>query len=202
MPSLRGRSRNSAIGTATPGADRWRFEQQQRQIQIALGYATDPPFSHWTPTGKFAAAADAAEQRHREEITKTFDQWRAQGAGLVDIQDIAFNGAGSPGRGEKIIRGLVTKINRRDLNDARSVEKRGGRRMSGAAIAVNLIIQDDTGEVLCQIDKDDYLAVGKKVEEIGRPGKVLYAARGYELPSYRMFKLTGLRFLGLYEAPN
>ena len=91
---------------------------------------------------------------------------------------------------------LVKRIQPRDLNDLQSVNKRGYR-INGQSWVLRLFVYDDTDEILCQIDRDDYLTLGKEVEQKGGQGDALYAIKGFIPPTFRMIKITGMRYLGL-----
>jgi hypothetical protein len=91
---------------------------------------------------------------------------------------------------------LVKRIQPRDLNDLQSVNKRGYK-INGQSWVLRLFVYDDTDEILCQIDRDDYLTLGKEVEQKGGQGDALYAIKGFIPPTFRMIKITGMRYLGL-----
>jgi DNA polymerase III alpha subunit len=99
-------------------------------------------------------------------------------------------------RGEHMIFGLVKRIQPRDWNDLHSIAKRDGRRIQGQSWVLNLFMHDDTDEILCVINRNDYLTSGKKIEEIGGQGDALYAIKGYIPPTFRMIDITGIRYLG------
>jgi DNA polymerase III alpha subunit len=97
--------------------------------------------------------------------------------------------------GVQTIFALVKRIQPRDLNDLQSVNKRGYR-LTGQSWVLRLFVYDDTDEILCQIDRDDYMTLGKEIEQIGGQGDVLYGIRGTIPPTFRMIKVTRMRFLG------
>lgn len=97
---------------------------------------------------------------------------------------------------------LVKRIQPRDLNDLQSVAKRGGRMIQGQSWVLRLFVNDDTDEILCQIDTRDYLTAGKKIEEIGGQGDALYAIRGTIPDTFRMIKITNIRYLGKLSDVN
>jgi DNA polymerase III alpha subunit len=102
--------------------------------------------------------------------------------------------AGMPGN--FMIFCLIKRIQPRDLNDLQSLAKRAGRRIEGQSWVLRLFVNDDTDEILCQIDRHDYLTVGKKIEEIGGQGDALYAIKGTIPDTFRMIKITHIRYLG------
>jgi DNA polymerase III alpha subunit len=91
---------------------------------------------------------------------------------------------------------LVKRIQPRDLNDLQSVNKRGYK-LSGQSWVLRLFVYDDTDEILVQIDRDDYMTLGKEVEQKGGQGDALYAIKGVIPSGFRMIKVTGMKFLGL-----
>jgi DNA polymerase III alpha subunit len=93
------------------------------------------------------------------------------------------------------IHALVKRIQPRDLNDLQSVNKRGYK-LNGQSWVLRLFVHDDTDEILCQIDRDAYLTVGKEIEQRAGSGDVLYAIKGAIPPTFRMIKITRIRHLG------
>jgi hypothetical protein len=93
------------------------------------------------------------------------------------------------------VHALVKRIQPRDLNDLQSVNKRGYR-LTGQSWVLRLFVYDDTDEILCQIDRDDYMTLGKEIEQRGGQGDVLYGIRGMIPPTFRMIKVTRMRLLG------
>jgi len=107
---------------------------------------------------------------------------------VIDVQ---------PGiRGEFVILVKANRINPRDENDLAKVQTRGGRRLTGPTMALNLFMTDDTDEVFCKIDRFAYERMGRKVLEGGRSGKSLYAIKGSCPPDFRMVKVSAIRYLG------
>jgi DNA polymerase III alpha subunit len=98
--------------------------------------------------------------------------------------------------GEVNVFALAKRIQPRDLNDLQSVNKRGYR-LNGQSWVMRLFVFDDTDEILCQIDRDDFLTKGKEVEQRGGQGDALYAIKGYVPSTFRMIKVTRIRFMGL-----
>jgi DNA polymerase III alpha subunit len=98
--------------------------------------------------------------------------------------------------GSFMIFGCVHRIQPRDENDLQSLNKRGGKRIEGQSWSLNLFVHDDTDEILCKIERQDYLSSGKKIEEIGGQGDALYAIKGRIPDRFRMLIITGIRYLG------
>jgi DNA polymerase III alpha subunit len=72
--------------------------------------------------------------------------------------------------GEFLIMGKVKKKDLRDLNDLSSLQKRGGRRINGQALYLNLAIEDDTGSMIISIDRHHYLRWGVPLVETAKIG--------------------------------
>jgi DNA polymerase III alpha subunit len=90
---------------------------------------------------------------------------------------------------------VVKRIQPRDLNDLQSVNKRGYA-LSGQSMVLRMFVHDDTDEILCQIDRDDYLTLGTEVEQRGGQNDIIYAIKGKIPPGFRMIKVTGMKMLG------
>jgi DNA polymerase III alpha subunit len=98
--------------------------------------------------------------------------------------------------GQYMILALVKRIQPRDENDLHSLAKRGGKRIEGQSWSLNMFVHDDTDEILCKIERDSYLTVGKQVEEIGGQNDALYAIKGRIPRTFRMILVSGIRYLG------
>lgn len=99
---------------------------------------------------------------------------------------------------EVMVIGVITKIQPKDLNEALNVAKRGGRFITdGNHMALNLFIRDDTDQIFCRVQPDDYAELAMKIINIGAPGKSLWAIKGY-MPrgDFRMITVTHCKHLG------
>jgi DNA polymerase III alpha subunit len=90
---------------------------------------------------------------------------------------------------------LVEKVKQTDENDPTIVKKRGGWLKNGDTIAVQGWIRDDTQKIFFKIDCENSTMV-KSFVETARPGKSLYAMKGFVPPTFRMLKVTGIRYVG------
>jgi DNA-directed DNA polymerase III PolC len=98
--------------------------------------------------------------------------------------------------GEVVVLALVKRIQPRDLNDLQSVNKRGYK-INGQSMVLRIFVYDDTDEILCQIDRFDYLTLGKEIEEkAGQAGDLLYAIKGIVPETFRMIKVSRIKYLG------
>lgn len=80
--------------------------------------------------------------------------------------------------GEYLFLGKVLDINLRDLNEYQSVVKRGGTYIEDHTKFLNLIIEDDTGSIVCTVNRFKYEAHGKDIVETGKEGADWYLIRG------------------------
>jgi DNA polymerase III alpha subunit len=127
-------------------------------------------------------------------IRDAIDKLRGEKNIVTESTDICEIDSGH--RGEVMILALVKRIQPRDLNDLHSLAKRDGRRIEGQSWILNMFMHDDTDEILCKIDREDYLIQGKKIEEIAGQGDALYAIKGYVPRNFRMINISGIRYLG------
>lgn len=93
---------------------------------------------------------------------------------------------------------LVEKVKQTDENDPIIVKKRGGWLKNGDTIAVQGWIRDDTQKIFFKIDCENSTMV-KSFIETARPGKSLYAMKGFVPPTFRMLKVTGFRYVGEFD---
>ena len=69
-------------------------------------------------------------------------------------------------------------INPRDENEEMNIRKRGYKIEDGLTDFLQLRIMDDTGVIMAKVNRYNYKAIGKQIEEKGRPGKTLWAFKG------------------------
>jgi len=99
-------------------------------------------------------------------------------------------------RGSFLIIGLLTGLKKKDRNDAESVQRRNGRKLTGNTLALNLTIKDDSGaDIIAIIDPSDYDAAAPKIIERGGIDKAIYAIKGTIPDKFRMLSVQGIRFL-------
>lgn len=99
-------------------------------------------------------------------------------------------------KGEFMVIAVASKIAPRDENDAQNVAKRKGKRYSGPTLALNMFVQDDSGEIFAKINRFDYEELGRSIAERGRAGKSLYAIKGTCPPDFRMIRISNIRYIG------
>jgi len=67
--------------------------------------------------------------------------------------------------GEFCVFGKLKEKNLRDMNDPASLTKRGGQKVTSSSIWLNIMIEDDTGSIMCRISRWDYEKWGKPIIE-------------------------------------
>jgi DNA polymerase III subunit alpha len=101
--------------------------------------------------------------------------------------------------GEILVLGLVKRVSVKQENSPEEIAKRGGRRVFGDQ-SLNIFLEDDSGEVLCKVDRRDFARLGQKLLDEIKPGKTLAGFKGSCPPSFRMISIKNARLLG--EMPS
>lgn len=102
-------------------------------------------------------------------------------------------------RGSFVVIGRILNINPRNVNDAQNLTKRGGKRLSGPQMKLNMFVEDDSDEILTIIDRFKYDRLAPAVIERGRPKNALYAIKGTVPRDFRMISIEAIRFLGFMD---
>lgn len=99
-----------------------------------------------------------------------------------------------------LIVATIKKITPIDENEPERVAKRkekwGGGKYNGPTRALNLWLQDDTGEIFCKVNRFKFEKIGKKMIECGKVGKSLFAIKGKVPDSFRMIDIDRVKYLG------
>jgi len=69
------------------------------------------------------------------------------------------------GEGQFVYVGRMVGKDLRDQNEAIRVHRRGGKRISGPSMFLDLDIQDDTGKILTRVDRYDFESMGRSIWE-------------------------------------
>ena len=106
-----------------------------------------------------------------------------------------------PPEGEAVVIGAVVSINRRDMNEAVNIAKRGFEIEDGKTQYLNMWVQDDTGKCFVKITRWNFQRLGKPIIDRGRAGKALYAFKGsfWAPGTFRMLMVNQVRYLGDLE---
>lgn len=100
--------------------------------------------------------------------------------------------------GEIVVIGVLRKLNVRDENEHVNVEKRGYK-VKGPTTSLIMHLQDDTGRIICKINRYDYQSLGLNIVERGRVDKAIYAMKGSfwkKVPDMKMLFIKHVRYLG------
>jgi hypothetical protein len=90
----------------------------------------------------------------------------------------------------------VIDINPRDHNEVGNLAKRGGRKITGPHLFLNLVIEDDTDRLLARINRFDYERVAKPIIDRGDAGNAIYGFKGRLLPDFRLIEVSRAKYLG------
>jgi DNA polymerase III alpha subunit len=82
-----------------------------------------------------------------------------------------------------VVIGRLVRKSIRDLNEESSVLKRGGKILKENTTKMTFLIEDDSGMLLCSINRFKYKEMGKPIIESVAPGEYL-VVRGKLLPGY------------------
>jgi DNA polymerase III alpha subunit len=93
----------------------------------------------------------------------------------------------------------VESIKPKDENEEINVAKRGGRRLTGPTLSLNLRLADDTDVIFAKVNRWDYERLGRPIVERGRAGKALYAIKGNVPKDFRMIAVKNVRYIGDME---
>ena len=84
---------------------------------------------------------------------------------ITDIQDLDANNPGT-----FVFFGKLKEKNLRDMNETTNLQRRGGRLVEKNNLWLNLILEDDTGQVMCTVDRFKYDRLGKQISDLGKLG--------------------------------
>lgn len=110
---------------------------------------------------------------------------------LVNLDDIKQDSDGM-----FVFVAKLTEKNLRDHNEIQNLAKRGGKRMEGQTLFLNITVEDDTSSMICTINKHRYIQYGLPIVEEGKIGDWYLIKgenkRGFrKIHIYRWKKLTG-----------
>jgi hypothetical protein len=92
--------------------------------------------------------------------------------------------------------GTVTDIALRDHNESTAVERRGYT-MSNPTLWLNLMIQDDTDNMMARVSRFKYEQFGKHVVDRGKLNDAVYLVKGTVDHGFRKIEVERIKFLGL-----
>jgi len=100
----------------------------------------------------------------------------------------------SESEGAFLIIGKLIEKNLRDMNELINLNKRGGRRVEGNSLFLNITVEDDTGSIICGINRYKYGNIGKPIVEEGKLGD-WYLIRGTSQRGFRRLNVERVRKL-------
>jgi DNA polymerase III alpha subunit len=131
------------------------------------------------------------------------EKYLNQGYTFTQIDDIQ-EGNGEPGTvtffgkqepiDKYVFIGKLVDRNLRDHNEYGSVVKRGYE-MKGQTLFLNLTLEDDSGSIICTIQRNKYLEYGAEIAEGGRIGEDWYLVSGYTMRDWRRIYVNKIRRL-------
>lgn len=72
--------------------------------------------------------------------------------------------------GDYVFIGKIKEIIQRDMNDAQSLLKRGGKKINRSSLYVTLELEDDTGSIKARIERDKFSRWGKPLIDTAKVG--------------------------------
>lgn len=105
-----------------------------------------------------------------------------------------------PEEGDVLYIGTIKEKALLDVNETVRVQRRGGKRLSGQPLFVDLVCADDTGTpVRCRIGRFDYKALGIKAMSNLVAGEDDVMVRGRRVPGFQMIHVERIRCLNARE---
>lgn len=97
------------------------------------------------------------------------------------------------GIGEYIIVGCLVDRNLRDLNEYTFLKDRNGEVIENNHLYLNFTVEDDTGSIMCKIDRWKFESLGgKKIAEEGKVGHSWYLIRGKIKNNWRKIEVEAI----------
>lgn len=113
---------------------------------------------------------------------------------IVDTEQITADSEGT-----FVFIAKIIEKNLRDKNEAKEIEKRGGQRMNGQTLFLNLRLEDDTGQILAFVNRFEYMQWGKPIVEQGKIDD-WYLWKGENRPGFRRIHIKRWKRLTGNEA--
>lgn len=109
---------------------------------------------------------------------------------IMDISEISGNT-----EGEFLVFGKLKEKNLRDMNEAVNLMKRGGRKVTSNNLWLNIMIEDDTGSIICRIDRYHYEQWGKPIIENMTENEDWLLIKGSVSKGFRLIVVNRYRHL-------
>ena len=97
------------------------------------------------------------------------------------------------GEGTWVFIAKIKIVNLRDLNEYESLQKRGGKVITGQNLFLNLTVEDDTDSIICTIGRFQYERIGKQIVEDGEGH--YYLIKGKTQGEWRRIQIDKIRKL-------
>lgn len=98
-------------------------------------------------------------------------------------------------KGQYCFIGTLKQRNLRDLNETQSLAKRNGRRMTHHTEFLNLTFEDDTGSILCTIDRWTFPKLGPRLMDAAADGKDFIIRGEIRSDGWRKINIQNIRRL-------
>lgn len=110
------------------------------------------------------------------------------------------SGEDLPEQGGVLYLGRVVEKQLLDVNETVRVQRRGGKRMTGQPLFVDLVCKDDTGTpIRCRIGRFDYARLGARAMASIVAGEDDVLVRGRRVPGFQMIHVERVRCLNAPE---
>lgn len=98
--------------------------------------------------------------------------------------------------GDVMVIGVIKKITQINENEPDRVKKRGGREVFPAE-ALNIFLQDDSGELFCKVHARSFDPLGRSILEKAVAGKSIFALKGSMGPyDFKLLWVNNARYIG------
>ncbi len=113
---------------------------------------------------------------------------------------VIVSGEDLPEDGDVLYLGRVSEKQLLDVNETVRVQRRGGRRLDGQPLFVDLVCKDDSGvPIRCRIGRFDYAKLGIKAMSNIVAGADDVLVRGRRVPGFQMIHVERIRCLNAPE---
>lgn len=116
---------------------------------------------------------------------------------IMDISDVT-----GTTEGEFLIFGKLKEKNLRDLNETVNLAKRGGQKVESNNVWLNIMVEDDTGSIICRIDRWKYPLIGKPIIEGMQEDEDWLLIKGRVSRGFRLIVVDKYRHLTRGENEN
>jgi DNA polymerase III alpha subunit len=109
---------------------------------------------------------------------------------IMDIADIT-----GETQGDFLVFGKLKEKNLRDMNEAVNLMKRGGKKVTTNNLWLNIMVEDDTGSIICRIDRYHYEQWGKPIVESMAEDEDWLLIKGQVSKGFRLIVVEKYRHL-------